>query len=139
MGIDPDPAALRRARRKAARRNLPIRYEQGFAGELPLPDATFDRVLSAFMLHHLDAEERLRAFREVRRVLRPGGRLHVVDVDGAPPGRAGGRKAHRNPRMEGSRPDLVLAAMGEAGLTGVTENGREQARFGGYVFYRAEK
>jgi ubiquinone/menaquinone biosynthesis C-methylase UbiE len=139
VGIDPDPAALRRARRKAARRNLPIRYEQGFAGELPLPDASFDRVLSAFMLHHLDAEERLRAFREVRRVLRPGGRLHVVDVDGTPSGRAGGRKAHRNPRVEGSRPEMVLAAMSEAGLTGVAENGREQARFGGYVFYRAEK
>jgi ubiquinone/menaquinone biosynthesis C-methylase UbiE len=135
VGVDPDPAALRRARRKAVRRKLPIRYERGFAGELPLPDAGFDRVLSSFMLHHLEGEERLRALREVRRVLRPGGQVHIVDVDGTP--RAGGGKAHRHPRVAGSLPELVLAALDEAGLTGVAENGREEARFGGYVFYRA--
>ncbi|WP_328824318.1 class I SAM-dependent methyltransferase [Verrucosispora sioxanthis] len=67
LGIDPDPAALRRARRKAARYGLPIRYEQAFAGALPLPDDSVDRVLSAFMLHHLDDDERARALR------RPGG------------------------------------------------------------------
>jgi 2-polyprenyl-3-methyl-5-hydroxy-6-metoxy-1,4-benzoquinol methylase len=54
VGIDPDPAALSRARRKAARGKLPIRYDRAFAGELPLPDDAFDRVLSALMLHHLD-------------------------------------------------------------------------------------
>jgi len=140
VGIDPDPAALRRARRKAARRNLPIRYEQAFAAELPLPDAGVDRVLSSFMLHHLEEQERLEALREVRRVLRPGGQLHVVDVDGTPSGRSSADgKAHRHPRVAASLPENVLAAMAEAGLTGVRENGRGKARFGGYVFYRAEK
>lgn len=135
VAIDPDPAALRRARRKAARRRLPIRFEQAFAGELPLPEAGFDRVLSAFMLHHLDEDERLRALREVGRVLRPGGQLHVVDVDGTP----SGRKTHGHPQLARNRPELVLAALHEAGLTGVAEDGREKARFGGYAFYRAEK
>ena len=135
VGIDPDPAALRRAGRKAARRKLGIRFEQAFAGELPLPDDGFDRVLSAFMLHHLDEDERLRALREVRRVLRPGGQLHVVDVDGTP----SGRKTHSHPLVARNRPELVLAALNEAGLTGVAENGREKARFGGYAFYRAER
>ncbi len=139
VGIDPDPAALRRARRKAVRRKLPIRFEQAYAGGLPLPDAGFDRVLSSFMLHHLDEAERLRALREVRRVLRPGGQLHVVDADATPSGRGGGRKPHRHPRVAQSRPELVLAALSEAGLTGVAENGRETARFGGYAFYRAER
>ena len=135
VGVDPDPAALRRARRKAVRRKLPIRYERGFAGALPLPDAGFDRVLSSFMLHHLEGEERLRALREVRRVLRPGGQVHIVDVDGT--ARTGGGKAHRHPRVAGSLPELVLGALGEAGLTGVAKDGREEARFGGYVFYCA--
>ena len=80
--IEPDKVdwITRRARFNS---QVPLEYAYNAWGELPLPDATFDRVLSAFMLHHLDADERLRAFREIRRVLRPGGQLHVVDVDGA--------------------------------------------------------
>ncbi|MFI7432628.1 class I SAM-dependent methyltransferase [Micromonospora haikouensis] len=136
LGIDPDPAALRRARRKAARRDLPIRYEHGYAGELPLPDDSFDRVLSAFMLHHLAEDERARALREVGRVLRPGGELHVVDIDGTPSGRGGGR-AHRSARVAGSHPERVLAALAGAGLTGVAENGHGMAWFGRFAFYRA--
>ncbi|BEL05023.1 hypothetical protein Q0Z83_032140 [Actinoplanes sichuanensis] len=82
VGIDPDRAALDRGRRKAARRALPIRYEYAFAGDLPLPDASVDVVLSSLMLHHLDEPGRDRALREARRVLAPGGRLHVLDFAG---------------------------------------------------------
>ncbi|GIJ42258.1 class I SAM-dependent methyltransferase [Micromonospora andamanensis] len=137
LGIDPDPAALRRARRKAARRRLSIRYEQAFAGALPLPDDSVDRVLSAFMLHHLDDDERARALREVRRVLRRGGELHVLDVDGIASGNGGGG-AHRNARIAAVLPERVLAALVEAGLTGVTRNGGGKAWFGRFAFYRAE-
>lgn len=133
-GIDPDPAALRLARRKAARAHLPIRYEQAFAGELPLPDEGFDRVLSAFMLHHLDDAERLRALREVRRVLRPGGQLHVVDVDVTGSGRT-----HRTAQVAGSTTARMMAELAEAGLTGVTETGRISGRLGVFAFYRAER
>ncbi|MFY1652116.1 class I SAM-dependent methyltransferase [Solwaraspora sp. WMMB762] len=139
VGIDPDQGALRLARRKAARAKLPIRYEVAFAGDLPLPDASVDRVLSAFMLHHLADEERGRTLREVRRVLRPGGQFHVVDIDGTAPGHGSGR-LHSDPRVVASRPERVLAALAEAGLIGGTENGRSRGRLGrlaSFVFYRA--
>jgi ubiquinone/menaquinone biosynthesis C-methylase UbiE len=78
VGCDPDPLALARAQRKA--RNLAgIRFERGYAQRLPYPDAGFDRVLSALMLHHLDHDTKVAAAAEVARVLRPGGSLHVVD------------------------------------------------------------
>ncbi|GAB0105451.1 hypothetical protein JMUB6875_44300 [Nocardia sp. JMUB6875] len=80
-GCDPDPLALARAHRKAQAYG-DIRFERGYAQELPYPDATFDRVLSALMLHHLDADTKTAAAREMRRVLRPGGQLHLADVGG---------------------------------------------------------
>ncbi|KUL41349.1 class I SAM-dependent methyltransferase [Actinoplanes awajinensis] len=129
IGIDPDLGSLRRARRKAARGRLPIRYEHAYAGRLPLPDASVDRVLSSLMLHHLDAGEHARALREVRRVLRPGGELHVLDVVG--------EHAPRPSGLAATDPDHVLAAMFDAGLTRPAENGRGRARFGRVVFYRA--
>ncbi len=140
IGIDPDPAALRRARRKAARARLPVRLDRAFAGELPFSDGSIDRVLSSLMLHHLDEEEKPRAMREIRRVLRPGGQLHLVDFAGSPPKKGlSGHLIHRNSHMVGNLADHVLATMRKAGLTDVAENGHGRSRLGGYTYYRATR
>jgi ubiquinone/menaquinone biosynthesis C-methylase UbiE len=78
IGSDPDPRALAVARRKA--RGLKgISFERAYAQRLPYPDATFDRVLSSLMLHHLDDDTKAVTAAEIQRVLRPGGSLHLVD------------------------------------------------------------
>ncbi|MCD2196764.1 class I SAM-dependent methyltransferase [Actinomycetospora endophytica] len=83
VGLDPDAGALARARHKT--RRLPaIRLEQGYADELPHADGSVDRVVSAFMFHHLPADGKRAMLAEVRRVLAPGGVLAVLDFDGAP-------------------------------------------------------
>lgn len=81
IGSDPDPLALKRAMRKAHRLSG-IRFERGYAQRLPYADGEFDRVLSSMMLHHLDSDAKTAAAAEVFRVLRPGGRLHLVDMGG---------------------------------------------------------
>ncbi|WIM99585.1 methyltransferase domain-containing protein [Actinoplanes oblitus] len=135
IGIDPDPAALRKARRKAARRGLEITFQLAYADRLPLPDDSVDRVLSSYMLHHLDTDQQVAALREVGRVLRPGGEVHVVDADGTP---HQGSKRHRHPRLAGHTPDRIADLMREAGLTAVTENGHgERPVIGRYAFVRA--
>ncbi len=83
-GLDPDPAALGRARRKAARAGVQVSLDRGFADELPYPDASLDRVLSSMMLHHLDPADRARALAEAHRVLRPGGRFVLIDAGPTP-------------------------------------------------------
>lgn len=78
-GIDPDPRALARARRKAALGRVEVRFDEGFGDALPYPNASFDHVFSSFMLHHLEAPARRRLLEHVRRVLSPGGTLHLID------------------------------------------------------------
>jgi ubiquinone/menaquinone biosynthesis C-methylase UbiE len=79
IGVDPDPRALARAERKAKRAGVSIRFDRGFADALGHPDRAFDRVFSSMMFHHLEDDEKLRTLREIRRILRPGGRLELLD------------------------------------------------------------
>jgi ubiquinone/menaquinone biosynthesis C-methylase UbiE len=71
VGLDPDPNALARAKRKAERSAVSIRLDRGFSHELPYPEASFDRVFSTFMFPHLMVENREKTLCEVRRVLTP--------------------------------------------------------------------
>jgi len=79
VGIDPDPKALARAAKKIKKAGAAVQLDRGFADELPYADESFDRVVSSFMFHHLEAGNREKTLREVRRVLRPGGSLHLLD------------------------------------------------------------
>ncbi len=78
-GIDPSPAMIARAQSKARKARLEVRFEIGVAEALPFPAAQFDVVLSTLMLHHLPRPVRQQFVREVRRVLKPTGRVLIVD------------------------------------------------------------
>lgn len=78
-GIDMDAAILDIAREKAGEAGEALQLQQGSATLLPYPDASFDRVFTSLMLHHLIRTDRQQALREAFRVLKPGGELHVMD------------------------------------------------------------
>src|SRR5687768_12852267 len=105
VGLDPDLTALARASRKARRRGLAVQLDRGYADQLPYADESVDVVLSSFMLHHVPADQRGPAIREVRRVLRPGGALHLVDIDGAAAPADGwiARRAHQHEHTRDDR------------------------------------
>jgi SAM-dependent methyltransferase len=69
---------LDRARGKA-KQGSSIQFVEALADRLPFVDGSFDRVVSSLLLHHLAPEVKTAALAEARRVLRPGGRLHVAD------------------------------------------------------------
>jgi SAM-dependent methyltransferase len=146
VGLDPDPRALARAGRKARRTRRSVHLERGFAGALPYPDASFDRVLSAFMLHHLEPADRQAALREARRVLAPSGSLHVVDFGGDRPSRRRRiRRPHRSARRHGTAGhaghtgDGIPALMTAAGLADAAETGHHDTLLGPCTFYRANR
>lgn len=78
-GVDGDPEVLAIARSKALQANVNITWDQGLAFDLPYPDRSFDVVVSSLVIHHLTSQDKVHAFREVRRILQPGGRFEVLD------------------------------------------------------------
>jgi ubiquinone/menaquinone biosynthesis C-methylase UbiE len=139
VGLDPDPAALAMARRKAERASISIQFDRGFADALPYPAGSFDRVTSSLMFHHLSLSERERALREVRRVLKPGGCFHMLDFDGPIAGRAGvlARRIHASPQLRHNAEDRVLGLMNEAGLLDPRVVGRRVTRVTHISSYQA--
>jgi ubiquinone/menaquinone biosynthesis C-methylase UbiE len=122
-GMDPDPRALARAGRKFGNA-AGIRFDRGYAQEVPYADESFDRVLSSMMLHHLDDDMKAAAVAEAFRVLRPGGGMHVVDIVGPH-----GASAHDA--------SVIPALLRTSGFESVAELGSRRLRFVGSVrFYR---
>lgn len=79
IGIDMTEAMRDRARGSAAFAGLTnVDVHQADATALPLPDASVDVVISNGVLNLVPEKER--AFAEIRRVLRPGGRLQLADI-----------------------------------------------------------
>jgi ubiquinone/menaquinone biosynthesis C-methylase UbiE len=137
VASDPDPLALARAQRKA--RNLQgIRFERGYAQRLPYPDTSFDRVLSALMLHHLDRDTKAAAAAEVFRVLRPGGSLHVVDFAEGMPGMHG-FLARRMASGHLAGADDLPRLLGAAGLECVKVASHRHRVLGEVTYYRATR
>jgi SAM-dependent methyltransferase len=79
IGIDRSESVLERASELAARRHVSnVAWKKGDLARLPLADASVDVALLSQALHH--ARDPRRAVAEAVRILRPGGRLLVLDL-----------------------------------------------------------
>jgi ubiquinone/menaquinone biosynthesis C-methylase UbiE len=78
-GIDPSPEMIGVARAKAARQAAAIDFQIGVIESLAFADASVDVLVSSLMMHHLPDDLKQRGLAEIARVLKPGGRLLIVD------------------------------------------------------------
>lgn len=77
-GLDPAPAMIAAARQRSETAGMQTRFIDGKAEKLPLEDAAFDIVVAVAVLCFIEDVER--AFAEMSRVLKPGGRLIIGEL-----------------------------------------------------------
>lgn len=136
--LDPDPKALAIARRKAERVGVAVPFEEGYGDALPFPEASFDRVLSSMMFHHLDRATKLGMLRDVRRVLRPGGSFHLADFAREHDHARGlvARLFHRSHQLADSDDATVEALFAEAGFSEIACVGAHRTLLGRVARHR---
>jgi ubiquinone/menaquinone biosynthesis C-methylase UbiE len=144
VGLDADPEMLGRAKEKAERAGVELTLTEGFSNELPFEDASFDRVLSTLFFHHLDPEPKRQTAREIARVLRKGGELHVADWGrpSDPVMRAaflGIRLLDGFSNTADNYRGALPAIFEEAGLEGAEQTNRLRTPLGTLALYRAER
>jgi ubiquinone/menaquinone biosynthesis C-methylase UbiE len=81
VGIDPAPDMIRLALENSASVRPYVAFSPSAIEDLPFEDASFDAAFASVMIHHLPQDLKRTGLREVFRVLKPGGRFVVVDLD----------------------------------------------------------
>jgi ubiquinone/menaquinone biosynthesis C-methylase UbiE len=138
-GVDADAEMLARARAK----DPAIDWREARAEALPFADDSFDLVVSSLFFHHLPAGGKRAVAAEVRRVLRPGGRLAIADwgSPGDPVMWAASRSirlfdgASAADSLRGELPEVLRGA----GLHDVQERGSVRTMFGRLVIHAAAR
>ena len=82
LGLEPVPRLVAMARGAASGAAVPVRLIEGSAEEIPLDDRSIDTVVTTWTLCSIP--QAARALGEMRRVLKPGGRLLFVEHGQAP-------------------------------------------------------
>ncbi len=140
-GIDIDPQILELAKAKIAQAGLDVTLQQGTVFETQYPDNYFDRVVSSMVFHHLTTENKHQALKEVFRILKPSGELHVADL-GKPQNALMhlislimGRLEENADNVKGLLPQIFRSV----GFDQVEETTRVMTMFGTVALYKGRK
>lgn len=148
-GLDPDGIALGRAARKAAAAGIGITLVRGYADDLRFDDAAMDHVVSTLAIHHLDAESRTKFAAEALRVLRPGGKITILDFGGSAGEHPHGAMGHltaivntavrKSPQLQPNLDDGLPALLRAAGFADAAEIAHRQTVVGPLTIVRGTR
>lgn len=80
FGIDVIPGMIEASRNKAAQAKLDVKFQLGNIEAIPFPNVHFDVVICSFMIFHMSEKVRNKGIEEIYRVLKPQGKLLVLDL-----------------------------------------------------------
>lgn len=139
-GLDPDGIALGRAARKAAAAGFGLTLIRGYADNLGLDDASVDHVVSTLAVHHLDDAGRTQFAAEAFRVLRPEGKITILDFGGVGSDHPHGPIGHltamidtmvrRSPQLQATSDTGLIDLLRSAGFADTVEIARPQSHIG---------
>lgn len=128
--FDLDARMVRLARRRTARRGARASIWRGDAEAIAAADGLYDAVFDFGILHHLP--DWRRGLREIRRVLRPGGRLYAEEVLAPLLRRFPWRRLFRHPAEDRFDARGFAAALGDSGFR-LVATAEWRGRFGWFV------
>jgi ubiquinone/menaquinone biosynthesis C-methylase UbiE len=122
-GVDPSPSMVERAAKKTATADVKL----GSAEDIPFADDAFTVAINVSSFHHW--ADREAGLREMRRVLEPGGRLHIVEGKLKDGGDGHGLDAHQA--------QLLVIKLGELGYTDMRTEAIKTGRRHEYIVVSA--
>lgn len=95
-GVDLSKPLVAGAKRRAKRAGLSIDFRVASVAQLPFADASMDLIVSNLVMHHLAPDVLERAVSEIRRVVKPGGRVVILDFHSLDQAGNSGHAGHHN-------------------------------------------
>lgn len=79
-GIDVIPGMIEVSKQKVKRAHEDVSFDLGSMADIPFEANTFDVVICSFMIFHVAEKTRQKGLSEIHRVLKPNGKLFIVDL-----------------------------------------------------------
>ena len=80
FAIDIIPGMIDVSRKKAEQANMNVTFKEGSIEDIPFPDSYFDVVIGSFIIFHMSEKVRRKGIQEIYRVLKPQGKLMILDI-----------------------------------------------------------
>lgn len=130
VGVDPSSNMINLAQGKAEKAGVMVDFQVGVIEKLDFSDNQFDLVLSSLMMHHLPDDLKSSGLEEIQRVLKPEGRLLIIELD--PSAFSLASLIHGHSSQLSAELENLLSHLNNTGY-GSIENGRLDFRGFSYI------